>query len=326
MDSFDHYSTADLAAKYASIGTSTIAAGQGRRGTACLSPSVLSLVLPPSTDGIVVGDAVRQASIGGHQTVYQLLSASNFQCSIAVSPTGYLEAWRGLWNVSGTLLQAATTGPVTAGAYYYIEAKIVIHPTAGSMVVRVNELTVINVTGVNTAGTGSTGWDTLQLLGGGQLHDDLYVLDTTGSGPLNDFLGDCRVDARFVSGAGALAQWTPSAGVNYQNVDDATPNGDTDYNATATVGNTDTFPVADVAAPGATFYGAQLAISHRKTDAGGCTIAPVVRIGTTNYPASPVNPSTSYLYTCVPYGAKPGGGAWTEADFNAAEFGYTRTA
>jgi hypothetical protein len=110
------------------------------------------------------------------------------------------------------------------------------------------------------------------------------------------------------------------------------PDGDGTFNATATINAMDTFEMQDVAVPGAAFYGVQVVRSQKKSDAGTCSIAPVVRcadgasvvddrIGPT------VAPGTNYTWAITPYSLNPGTGLpWTEAEFNAAEFGYVRTA
>jgi hypothetical protein len=157
--------------------------------------------------------------------------------------------------------------------------------------------------------------------------DDFYVLDGTGPAPLNGFLGDCRVDVRLPTAAGATTGWTPSAGANWAAVDDAAPNADTDYVSAATSPLTDTYTIQDAPVPGALLYGVQLCASLKKSDAGTCSVAPVVRHSGVDYPGTAVNPGTAYAFAVVPYGTNPGTGApWTEADFNAAEFGIKRTA
>jgi hypothetical protein len=159
-------------------------------------------------------------------------------------------------------------------------------------------------------------------------YDDLYVLDGSGPAPRNDFLGDCRVDVRLPTAQGNSHAWTPTPVVdNALNVDDPAPDDETTYNATTTVGATDTLVVQDAAVAGGTLFAVQLSLNQRKTDAGTCTIAPVVRHAGVDYPGAGLNPGTTYVYGVTPYNTNPGtAAAWTEADFNAAEFGYKRTA
>jgi hypothetical protein len=154
------------------------------------------------------------------------------------------------------------------------------------------------------------------------------VLDGSGAAPLNTFLGDCRVDARYPTAEGASSAWTPLSGTdNALMIDETAPDDDTTYNSTSTVGATDTHVVQDAPVPGAVLYGVQLCLSAKKSDAGACSLAPVVRHSGVDQVGTAFNPGTTYLYNVTPYGLNPGtGAAWTEAGFNAAEFGYRRTA
>jgi hypothetical protein len=335
LDSFDHYLTADIPAKWsgtAGIGLTQIDAGQGRRSSAALTcqNGGRTVTLPVSGTTAILGVAYKPPTFGNSPYIgVAVLSGATPQLTLTLSTTGFLEVHRG--SESGTLLGTASAA-LTPSVYQFVELKAVIHPSAGAVTVRVNEIPVLTLTSVNTAATGSAVWDGVQvgaMNAGSSLnqYDDLYVLDGSGASPLNDLLGDCRVDARYPTGAGATTAWTPSTGANWQNVDDATPNGDTDYNSTATVGATDTFATQDAPVPGALLYGVQLCLSQKKTDVGACAIAPVVRHSGADYPGTSVNPGTTYAFACTPYGTNPGSGAaWTESGFNAAEFGYKRTA
>jgi hypothetical protein len=80
--------------------------------------------------------------------------------------------------------------------------------------------------------------------------DDIGVWDGTGS-IANDFVGDCAVKGITVSGAGASTQWTPSAGSNFDNVDDPGASGPADsgaggFNGSGTVGQQDLYAFSDV--------------------------------------------------------------------------------
>jgi hypothetical protein len=333
-DSFDYYATANILYKYQSqSGSPTISPAGGRRGSGAISfgvspNGVFTRVLPVSGNTGIIGAAMKSNafSTSSLNILMGFVQAGTTQCFLSVNASGFVAAYRG-----STLLGTATTGQLTINSFYYLELKAVIHPTAGSIVCRVNEITVLTLTGINTANSGTAGWDSARIgtasPSASTQYDDVYVLDGSGSAPQNDFLGDCRVDARFPSGAGATTQWTPSAGANYQCIDDPTVNDDTDYTSTDTIGNKDTVAVQDAPVPGAVFYGCQLSVAARKSDAGTCTVAPVVRSGGADYQGSDFAPNTTYLYLVAPYSLNPATGvAWLETDFNNAEFGYIRTA
>jgi len=240
MDSFDHMVGADLAAKYNTAG-GTISAGAGRRGSAAYYANAgpaytggLTRTLAPADNTCILGVAVKlgDVSSSGYYYFLGVLKAGTVQCSVNINASGYLQLYRG--DNGGTLLATAATQPLIANTYSYVELKVVVHPSTGSATLRVDGTSVLTVPTANTAAGGSAGWDQVRI-GGNSFAiaypslDDYYVLDGSGSAPLNDFLGNVRVDAGYPTGAGATTGWTPSAGANYACVDEATPNGDTDY-------------------------------------------------------------------------------------------------
>ncbi len=346
MDSFDHYATADLAEKWTVIGSGlSINATAGRRGSGSFrsthstnaSASAISRTVPVSGSTAIIGVAVKMSVPPPAITaLLQVLTGTTTQVTVRINPDLTLSVLRGAFSTGGTVL-GVTSVALVAGVFAYVELKVLLHASAGTVDLRVNGVSVapFPLTGLNTAQSG-TAWSAFalgQYDGGaatGNAHtmdlDDLYVCDGSGSAPWNDLLGDCRVDVRNATGAGASSGWTPSAGANWQNVDDAAPNDDTDYNAAAAAGVTDTFVVEDAPSPGATIFGVQVNLSVKKSDAGACLIAPVVRHAGSDQVGAALAPATAYAYGSAVYQTNPGTGeAWTEAGFNAAEFGYKRT-
>lgn len=358
IDSFDHYATADLFEKWTTGGNGgtgdavlSIGSGGGRRSTNslriltatggnryCHATKTLSPVDPTTC---IAGCAIRvPAGVIGASSiqVMGLKDGATTQVGLRVNPDLTLSVFRGTHGSSPTVL-GTTSATLTAGSFGFIEWSVLIHPSAGTTTVRLNGAAALTLTGQNTRSTAASQWTSFVLgmdsiaansyLGSPQNidHDDIYIVDASGAAPWNAFLGDCRVDARLPTGAGATTAWTPSTGSNWQNVDDAAPDDDTTYNSSATVAQTDTFVVQDAPVVGATIYGVQHCVSLKKSDAGTCTVAPVVRHSSTDYPRAAIAPGTSYAYGLVIDQVNPGTSAqWTEAGFNAAEFGYKRTA
>ena len=350
MDSFNHYATADMTEKWTSTsstggGTLSIGATNGRRGgpglrvsgsvsgASCLASKTLA---PADPTTIIVGfsltvSAAPTTTAGAAQ--FRVLDGGTTQWSLVLLNDLRLRITLG--GVTGTTIATSGVTGISLGVTAYVEAKVVIHPSAGTVDVRVNGVSVLSATGLNTRSSANNAW-TSALLGittgpsdthsGNTDYDDLYILDGSGDAPWNTFLGDCRVDACYPTAAGATTGWTPSAGANWQCVDEPAPNDDTDYTSAAAAGPVDTFTVQDAPA-GMAILGVQHNLSMKKTDAGTCTVAAVVRHGGTDYVSADLAPSTAYAYGLVVQQLNPGtGAAWTEAQFNAAEFGYTRTA
>jgi hypothetical protein len=110
-------------------------------------------------------------------------------------------------------------------------------------------------------------------------------------------------------------------------VNDAAPDDDATYVAAPAAGVVDTYVVQDAPVVGGTLYGIQHCLAMKKLDAGICAVAPVVRHAGLDYVAPDLSPSTAYAFSHQIGTINPGTGlAWTEAGFNAAEFGFKRTA
>lgn len=357
MDSFDHYATVDLLEKWttsSATGSNSlwIGSGSGRRGSNSFrwtnsfnTQSVASLqrALAPTGATFVAGFAlaVPASHVGaaGLQ-IAAVRDGATTQLSLRLNANYTISVCRGPHD--GTVL-GTTTVALTAGTFAYVEWKVLIDPSVGTVAVQINGVSALTVTGVNTRTTANSTWSMFVLgvvdvvansYNGNNLsidYDDLYVCDGSGAAPWNTFLGDVRVDARIPTAASANGApntgWTPSAGANYACVDETPPNDDTDSTSTTTIGAIDTFVTQDAPVAGATIFGIQHCLNLKKLDAGACSVAPVVRHSGVDYPGAAIAPGTSYAYGLAIAQVNPGTSAqWTEAGFNAAEFGYKRTA
>lgn len=337
-DSFDHYATADLGKKWTTVFGCSISAGNGRHGSACMRQGSvndqLRVALTPADNTIICGFTFKPGTGVFNRTFWGVLSPqfAAYQITMRMNPDGSVEVRRG----TGTVIGTSAAGIVSSTTHTQLQVKCTFHTTTGYLEVRANGSTtpIITFTG-NTSGTGATTWGGVQLgdanIEGGPFgvtwdFDDFWVLDGSGSNR-NNFLGDCRVDAHFVTADGANTGSTPSTGSRFQCVDDTAPNGDTDYNTLTAAGQKDTFVLQDLLATGSAILAVQVLTAAEKTDAGVADLGPVLRIGGTDYEGSGTTQSTAYAYTRNTYEVSPATGLqFTEAEFNAMEAGYKRTA
>lgn len=326
FDGFDAYITAQMYQRLTSGGAATIAT-PGRHGSAgCLrigdSNGWVQKVFGGTASEVIVGFGV-QNSIAVSREMVTLQEGATRHISLRTGTGGELQATR-----NGTVLGATAAGTIVVGVWNHIQLRVVIHDTTGVVEVRLNSVVVLNLTGIDTR-NGGTGyvdtvlWGQAGLLGSdnAMLIDDFWVVDTTGA-VNNGFLGDCRAQTLLPSGVGNAATWTPSVGSNYANVDDASPNSDTDYNSSATAGQIDTFAYGDLTPTAGDIKAVQHLLYARKDDAGARTVRPVTRIGATDYVGASVNVADSYAYAVDIDEVSPATAvAWTLAEVNAAEFG-----
>lgn len=128
------------------------------------------------------------------------------------------------------------------------------------------------------------------------------------------------------TGDGATVAWAASAGSDYQCVDEATPNGDTDFISSATPNDIDTFTYPALGLAGTVLGVAPTSVA-RKDDAGVRSIREVVRTSGTNYPGgADLTLTSTYVNYQQVWETNPAGGAWTVAAVDGAQFGVKLTA
>ncbi|WP_330473837.1 hypothetical protein [Terrabacter sp. C0L_2] len=242
--------------------------------------------------------------------------------------TEHLRLW---WSSSTTLAvgRAATVLATAAvnepvDSWVYLEVMVTVADTGGRVVVKVDGATVIDFTGdTKNAGTATT-IDTIRMTTGTgslpRLFDDLYVCDGTGAAPHNTFLGPVRVYTLSPTGAGTDTAMTPSAGANWQCVDEQ-PYSATDY-VTGSTGQRDTYALADLPASPGTIFAVQPTTVAAKTDAGALSLKTAIRSGGTVYTGTAAalgstDTSVRTIRTTNPATSA----AWTKANVDALEAG-----
>jgi len=328
MEGFDHIALAQLSAKGWSqpSGGSVVAgrfAGQGLRTNSSV-PSCYSKALPASYSTLIVGFAFLPTTTDARD-VLSLRNGTTAVVKVATVVVGGVPVVR-LVNASGTTLATGTTG-VPANAWTYIELKVVVSATVGTVEVRLNGASAAECsgTGLNTGALDIDNigvWWVVTCL---NTYDDIYVVDTSGSAPTNTWLGEVRVSTLIPNGNGANTAWTGA----YTDWDDITSaDDDTTYVSSSTPGDRETSTLTDLSAATSTVFAVQTNLVARKDDAGTRTIAPVVVIGGTPYDGTTTAAlSSSYLdYTQLYDRLAPDGNVWDVTKVNAMETGVKEIA
>lgn len=229
---------------------------------------------------------------------------------------------------NGTQLGLGTT-VLSASTWYYLELKVKIDDTTGTVDLKIDGVSELALTGQDTRNGGTGAINNFDLTGtvgastsAVRNFDDLYLCDGSGS-TNNDFLGDVRVEAINPNGNGNSSQMTGSDGNstdNYQLVDENPP-ATADYVEETTIGEKDTYAFGNLTASTGTVYGVQTFLYAAKTDAGVRSLCPVARLSGTESDGSTHPLSTTARGFLDIYETKPGGGAWSISDVNSAEFG-----
>jgi hypothetical protein len=210
--------------------------------------------------------------------------------------------------------------------WYYIEVKCKIAKPGGYIIAHLNEQEVLNYTG-DTMWSGATSFSRVEGRFGDNwniLIDDFYIAGSEGVNN-NDFLGDVRIDSINPNGAGNYTDLTPSAGSNYQCVDEVVID-ESDYVEGIDPGDKDSYSYPDVPTDldDADIKGIFLRnISQRTAPADNIKIDSFIRTGSTDYNASAdlslqdVWASKDFIFEKDPSDS----GDWTKAKINACEFG-----
>lgn len=244
------------------------------------------------------------------------------QVDVRVSSTGTLRLTR-----DGTVLVDSTQA-LMASAWNYVELKVVVNGTTGIAEVRVNGTVWATYTG-NTQATANAYANQVYLgcrfyTGGWQLalYDDCYICDGAGTAN-NTYLGDVAVKTLLPNGVGGSAQFVATgAATNWQAVSEASFDADTSYVSSSTVGQTDTYALADLPANVTTVVGLQVTAMARKTDAGPRQLGAVVRPAATDYAGANKDLAGSYLAVTTVFEQNPAtAAAWTLADVNGLAAG-----
>lgn len=286
---------------------------------------MLRAISPSAT--VVVGLALKAA---GNYPVFTLQSdgGGTDQLTLATTAGGYLEVRRGTFT--GALLATSAT-PIILNSWHYIEMKATIADSGGMVEVRIDGVSRLSFSGDTRNGGTSTNTDVLYFPGYGtsatgsiRVIDDIYICD--GSGAVNnDFLGDIKIETLYPNANGANSQLSGSDGNqidNYQLVDEVGVPVTSDYVSSAVVGARDTYAFSNLTTSTGPIKGLQINAYANKSDAGSRSIKGLavsggsIAIGT----ARPLQ--TSYLPHLTVHEVDPnGGGAWTIASINNAEFG-----
>ena len=230
-------------------------------------------------------------------------------------------------SINGGATQTTNGAVIALGAWYFVQIRLYIHPTVGTVQVYIQGTLVYTFTG-NTDRTSTGGVDRWSLFSGGPfLYDNIILYNETGAAP-NAKTPETRIFAELPTGAGATTAWTPSAGANWQNVDEEPNDGDTTYNSAAAAGLDDlyAFPASQVPAA-TTIYAVASEIVARKDDAGLNNIDTLIKSGATTYANGDTFGLTSTFqrFRSIMTTDPATGAAWTVSAANAAQLGIRRT-
>jgi hypothetical protein len=245
---------------------------------------------------------------------FRMYNGSTVLGSLYYSPiTGLFTAYKGdqaTWLANGSIT-------IPNGDWAHIQIYYLPHDTTGSFKVKINGVLDIDFSGSTSPSTANIDRVGIYCPGGSaSYYFDNFVVDDAA------WTGVSRIALCAPTGAGNSAQWTPSAGNNWDCVEEI-PYSDTEYVSTNTVDQVDTYALSDLPSAAAVVKCVQVVARARKE--GSATpqnIALAVRTtGGDAYSADQAL-QTSFQSHMKIWETNPGtAAAWTVSEVNAMEAG-----
>jgi hypothetical protein len=290
-------------------------------------------VIPITTSNsvVTVGAAL---SLFGSNTNASVLGVTNLNvgqvyCTVGA---GTIAIFRGDPTLTSVQLGSPVTNAIPSSGWAYVELRVTLATgTGGSVQVRVNGISVATVSAVNTSNDGTTGVSGIMLgttnttntsSGFTAAFDDVYAVDSTGTAPLNTFLGPVRVVMQYPTANVATNFSGLSGNPNWQNVSETSMDGDSTYNYSTRSGAYDTFTSGAFASSSAVLALKVVAAGHID-DAGMRGVQTYLQSGPVNAGGTTVNLTGSLRYFSDTYINDPATNArWSTPAVNAVQFGY----
>lgn len=257
--------------------------------------------------------------------VYGSGSTSTPDIILVLGAGGFIHAYRG----TSILLGSSSAIPSLFSNWHYFEVKFKIDNSVGYVTVKMDGVTVLNLTSKDTM-DGTDSKVSYVRLGANKGPDtciaSVVMMDTTGSYN-NDFLGECIVEELFPN-ADSSVQFTRSGGSNnYEMIDEApSPDSDTTYVYSSTDGHKDLygFPDLEVDSDLGETLGVVETLLARKDDANAASIRCVAYDGANTSNGAEHQLGSSYTVFQYAFDQKPAAGAWSDTAVNGATFGFER--
>lgn len=266
------------------------------------------------------------------------------QISVWLTSAGNISVGRGGHNIaeSYTELARTTSSPVITDAWQHFEIQVHLDDSAGWFEIRLDSVTVLQATGLDTIRSSVLkncnqvlGCGSRDVIGAGNLNwqcymDDWYCYSIGEGTENNDWIGDRRVLKLSPSDNGPDQDWTPNgASSEYDCIDEVPADEDTTYievDDSALPANAN-FELEDVPSYVGAIAGVQVYVKSKKTDAGECNLKISMQRGSDEASGSEHPISTLYAHRTTMFELDPQTGAlWTPTGLNEALVDIERTA
>lgn len=327
VDSFDHYTTAQITRKHSAAIGAVIDTAVKRTGRASMDINLFDVLVPSHPATCICGFAFRaDVEASNEGTILNFMGGGFNHFLLKHMIVGGVAVFQ-LVKHEGTIIATSTSHHVLLGDWHYIEVKALIHSTDGTFSMRVDGVAVTwdaTMTSLVTRGLGPAYVDQVRIRKAEFAQawiDDLYIADTSG-GVNDNFLGAVTVQCLLPDTDGTLVDWASSGVGQAAMVDDETPDDDTTYLESSTSGEKFSNRVPLLGTTG-TVKAVQVVSCAKRTGGAGPDIKNIVRnSGGTLSEGSSITPETSgYNFHPSVFNTAPGSVAWTPALVNTSQYG-----
>lgn len=314
----------DFFAKYFDVFGATLVEGTGRFGgrAASFSGSGYLERDVASASTMIAGGVFKPSN--GKRSILHFKEGGTVHIDIELQESMGIAIRRGATEIAHMDISG-----LTHGTHHFIEVKVVIHDSTGSVEILVDgQGETFSGLDTKNGGTGVISrikWATNQ---NGGIWSQFHVLDTAGSAPQNDFLGDHRIDLLMPTSDGNYTEFgttfPASPTSHWDKVEETEPDADSSYNEGTGANERDTFGMENLTALTSQTILAVQIFSHGKYITGATNLRNKLRISGTDYDQGSQAMNSAYKYIFDVLGEDPdaGPGAWVESVINGLESGY----
>ena len=279
---------------YNGVSITTSKARTGARSLLVPYNSSAKRLLPATISELYMRFGIYHNTSSGSGAIIKFIDpAGTVQCTFVWDMTNAkIAAYRG---DKATLL--AEWAGITSAEWHCIEIHLVVDDTNGVFEVKYDGTLVIDYDG-DTKASSTAGVRTIQfspVSGAGNSYnlDDIAINDTSGSRN-NSWIGRGGIYVCKPNGVGTYSELTPSAGNNYECVDEVPPDDDTSYVQSNTVDKRDTYALENLSVGAGTISAICWQTRARLTEPGSGSIARLLRIENTDFEGDPITLEPSY--------------------------------
>lgn len=230
---------------------------------------------------------------------------------------------------------ATSTATIGDNAWHHIELKLKVSDTVGIIDIKIDGVADTGISAFMAGDTNASAFgdcsslDAVQFGGSSSntanadqiWFDDIIVWDDQGTGFTGALTDMHKIRVNNPTANGTVNDFTPSTGSNFQNVDDTTPDDDSTYNESSTVGHIDKYATSAAGASPATIYAVVVENEVRRTGNKAMNVRGVLKQGGSTVNGTTVKAYPGFKKIETASEKAPDTGSWNASKLLATEFG-----